>query len=107
MKGGLGNIMKQAQAMQENMKKAQDELAEMEVVGQSGGGLVSITMSCRHDVRRVKIDPELVGDEVDVLEDLVAAAFNEALNKVESTTQEKMGGLTAGLNLPGGMKLPF
>ena len=107
MKGGLGNIMKQAQAMQENMKKAQDELAEMEVVGQSGGGLVSITMSCRHDVRRVKIDPELVGDEVDVLEDLVAAAFNDALNKVESTTQEKMGGLTAGLNLPGGMKLPF
>ncbi len=107
MKGGLGNIMKQAQAMQDNMKKAQEELADTEVVGQSGGGLVSITMSCRHDVRRVSIDPELVGDEVDVLEDLVAAAFNDALNKVESTTQEKMGGLTAGLNLPGGMKFPF
>ncbi|MCP4010503.1 MAG: YbaB/EbfC family nucleoid-associated protein [Proteobacteria bacterium] len=104
---GLGNMMKQAQAMQENMKKAQDELAEMEVEGQSGGGLVSIVMSCRHDVRRVKIDPELAGDEVDVLEDLVAAAFNDALRKVEATTQEKMGGLTEGLNLPGGLKLPF
>ncbi len=104
---GLGNMMKQAQAMQENMKKAQDELAEMEVEGQSGGGLVSIIMSCRHDVRRVKIDSELVGDDVDVLEDLVAAAFNDALRKVESITQEKMGGLTAGLNLPGGLKLPF
>lgn len=107
MKGGLGNIMKQAQAMQENMQKAQEELAETEVVGQSGGGLVSITMSCRYDVRRVSIDPELVGDEVDVLEDLVAAAFNDALGKVESATQEKMGGLTAGMNLPGGMKFPF
>ena len=107
MKGGLGNMMKQAQAMQENMKKAQDELAEIEVEGQSGGGLVSIIMSCRHDVRRVKIDPELAGDDIDVLEDLIAAAFNDALNKVEAATQEKMGGLTAGLNLPGGMKLPF
>ena len=107
MKGGLGNMMKQAQAMQENMKKAQDELAEIEVEGQSGGGLVSIIMSCRHDVRRVKIDPELAGDDIDVLEDLIAAAFNDALNKVEAATQEKMGGLTAGLNLPDGMKLPF
>jgi DNA-binding YbaB/EbfC family protein len=107
MKDGLSNIMKQAQAMQENMKKAQDELAEIEVGGQSGGGLVSIIMSCRHDVRRVKIDPELAGDDIDVLEDLIAAAFNDALNKVEAATQEKMGGLTAGLNLPGGMKLPF
>ena len=107
MKGGFGNIMKQAQAMQENMQKAQEELAEMEVEGQSGGGMVSIRMSCRHDVRRVKIDPELVDDDVEVLEDLVAAAFNDALNKVESATQEKMGGLTAGLNLPGGMKMPF
>ena len=107
MKGGLGNIMKQAQAMQENMQKAQAELAETEVVGQSGGGLVSITMTCRHDVRRVAIDPELVGEDVDVLEDLVAAAFNDALAKVEATAQEKMGGLTAGMNLPGGMKFPF
>ncbi len=104
---GLGNMMKQAQAMQENMKKAQEELAEMEVQGQSGGGLVSIVMSCRHDVRRLKIDPELVSNDIDVLEDLVAAAFNDALRKIETTTQEKMGGLTAGLNLPGGMKLPF
>ncbi len=104
---GLGNMMKQAQAMQENMKKAQEELGEMEVTGQSGGGLVSIIMSCRHDVRRVTIDPELVGNDIDVLEDLVAAAFNDALRKVEATTQEKMGGLTAGLDLPGGMKLPF
>jgi len=107
MKGGLGNIMKQAQAMQENMQKAQQELADVEVQGQSGGGLVQITMSCRHDVRRVKIDPELVGDDVEVLEDLIAAAFNDALKKVESTTQEKMGGLTAGMNLPGGLKMPF
>jgi DNA-binding YbaB/EbfC family protein len=104
---GLGNMMKQAQAMQENMKKAQEELAEMEVEGQSGGGLVSIIMSCRHDVRRVAIDPELAGDDIEVLEDLVAAAFNDALRKVEATTQEKMGGLTAGLDLPGGLKLPF
>lgn len=107
MKGGFGNIMKQAQAMQENMQKAQEELAEMEVEGQSGGGMVTIRMSCRHDVRRVQIDPELAGDDVDVLEDLIAAAFNDALNKVESATQEKMGGLTAGMNLPGGMKMPF
>ena len=107
MKGGFGNIMKQAQAMQENMQKAQEELAELEVEGQSGGGMVSIRMTCRHDVRRVQIDPELVDDDVEVLEDLVAAAFNDALNKVESATQEKMGGLTAGMNLPGGMKMPF
>lgn len=107
MKGGLGNIMKQAQAMQENMKKAQDELSEIEVEGQSGGGLVSIKMSCKHDVRRVKIDPELAGDDIEVLEDLITAAFNDALNKVETTTQDKMGGLTAGMNLPAGIKLPF
>ncbi len=107
MKGGLGNIMKQAQAMQENMQKAQAELADIEVQGQSGGGMVSITMTCKHDVRRIKVDPELVDDDVEVLEDLVTAAFNDALNKVESTTQEKMGGLTAGMNLPGGLKMPF
>ena len=107
MKGGLGNIMKQAQAMQENMQKAQEELATVEVEGQSGGGLVRINMTCRHDVRRVNIDPELLGDDVDVLEDLIAAAFNDALKKVETTTQDKMGGLTAGMNLPGGLKMPF
>ncbi len=106
MKGGLGNIMKQAQAMQENMKKAQEELADIEVVGQSGGGMVEITMNCRHAVRRVAIDPDLAGDDIEILEDLIAAAINDALKKVETTTQEKMGGLTAGLNIPG-MNLPF
>ncbi|MCH2189301.1 MAG: YbaB/EbfC family nucleoid-associated protein [Gammaproteobacteria bacterium] len=108
MKGGLGNIMKQAQAMQENMQKAQEELGNIEVVGESGGGMVKLTMTCRHDVKRVEIDPELVGDveDKDVLEDLVAAAMNDAVRKVEKTTQEKMAGLTGGLNIPG-MKMPF
>ena len=106
MKGGLGNIMKQAQAMQENMQKAQEELASVEVSGEAGGGLVKVTMTCRHDVRRIEIDPALLEDEKEVLEDLVAAAFNDAVRKVESTTKEKMSGLTAGLNIPG-MKLPF
>ena len=108
MKGGLGNLMKQAQAMQENMQKAQDELASIEVVGESGGGMVKLTMTCRHDVKRVQIDPVLVGDVEDreVLEDLVAAAMNDAVRKVEKTTQDKMAGLTGGLNIPG-MKMPF
>lgn len=100
--------MKQAQAMQENMQKAQDELAAIEVVGESGGGMVKLTMTCRHDVKGVQIDPELVGDAEDreVLEDLVAAAMNDAVRKVEKTTQDKMSGLTGGLNIPG-MKMPF
>lgn len=108
MKGGLGNIMKQAQAMQENMQKAQEELAKLEVTGESGGGMVKLVMTCRYDVRRVSIDPELVGDAKDreMLEDLVAAAMNDAVRKVEKTTQDKMSGLTGGLNIPG-MKLPF
>lgn len=108
MKGGLGNIMKQAQAMQENMQKAQEELATIEVVGESGGGLVKLTMNCRHDVKRVSIDPELLGDVEDkeVLEDLVAAAMNDAVRKVEKTSQDKMASLTGGLNIPG-MKMPF
>jgi len=108
MKGGLGNIMKQAQAMQENMQKAQEELASIEVTGESGGGMVKLVMTCRHDVKRVEIDPELVGDadDKDILEDLVAAAMNDAVRKVEKTTQEKMAGLTGGLNIPG-MKMPF
>jgi len=108
MKGGLGNIMKQAQAMQENMQKAQEELANIEVSGESGGGMVKLFMTCRHDVKRVEIDPELLGDPEDkeVLEDLVAAAMNDAVRKVEKTTQEKMAGLTGGLNIPG-MKMPF
>jgi DNA-binding YbaB/EbfC family protein len=108
MKGGLGNIMKQAQAMQENMQKAQQELASMEVTGVAGGGMVSIVMTCRHDVRKVQIDPELLGDVEDqeILEDLIAAAMNDAVRRVEKVTQEKMSGLTGGLNIPG-MQMPF
>jgi len=106
MKGQLGNIMKQAQAMQENMQKAQEELANTEVIGQSGAGLVEVVMTCRHAVRKVTIDPAMKDDDLDVLEDLIAAAMNDAVHKVEKTTEEKMGGLTAGLNIPG-MKLPF
>lgn len=106
MKGGLGNIMKQAQAMQENMQKAQEELANTEVTGESGAGMVKVTLTCRHDVRRVEIDPQLMDDDREVLEDLIAAAFNDAVRRVEKTTEEKMGGLTAGLNIPG-LKLPF
>ncbi|MGE5240667.1 MAG: YbaB/EbfC family nucleoid-associated protein [Bacteroidota bacterium] len=106
MKGGLGNIMKQAQAMQENLRKAQEQLANIEVTGSSGGGMVSVTMTCRHDVKRVQIDPGLLQDDKEVLEDLIAAAVNDAVRKVESTTQEKMAGLTAGFNIPG-LKLPF
>lgn len=108
MKGGLGNIMKQAQAMQENMQKAQAELANIEVTGESGGGMVKLVMTCRHDVKSVTIDPELVGDAEDkeILEDLVAAAMNDAVRKVEKTSEEKMAGLAGGLNIPG-MKMPF
>jgi len=107
MKGGLGNLMKQAQAMQENMQKAQDEIAKMEVIGESGGGLVKVTMTGKHEARRVEIDDSLVGEDRDMLEDLVAAAINDAAHKVEATTQERMSGMTDGLNLPPGMKLPF
>jgi DNA-binding YbaB/EbfC family protein len=108
MKGGLGNIMKQAQAMQENMQKAQAELATIEVTGESGGGMVSLVMTCRHDVKKVSIDPELIGDVQDkeILEDLIAAAMNDAVRKVEKATQEKMSDLTGGLNIPG-MQMPF
>ena len=108
MKGGLGNIMKQAQAMQENMKKAQEELANIEVTGETGGGMGSLVMTCRHDVKSVKIDPELLGDieDKEILEDLVAAAMNDAVRKVEKTSSEKMAGLTGGLDIPG-MKMPF
>ena len=105
MKNQLAGLMKQAQQMQENMKKAQEELAQTEVEGQSGAGLVKVVMTCRHDVKRVTIDPSLLSEDKDMLEDLVAAAFNAAVRKAEETTQEKMGKLTAGL--PPGMKLPF
>lgn len=107
MKGGLAGLMKQAQQMQENMKKMQEELAAVEVEGQSGAGMVKVVMTCRHDVRRVIIDPALLQDEKDMLEDLVAAAVNDAVRKVETTVQEKMAGITAGMPLPPGMKLPF
>lgn len=107
MKVGLSNIMKQAQQMQENMQKAQEEIANMEVTGESGAGLVKITMTGRHDVKSVTIDPTLIGDDKDMLEDLIAAAVNDANRRVESMTQEKMSGLTAGMELPAGMKLPF
>lgn len=107
MKGGLGGLMKQAQQMQENMKKMQEQLSSVEVEGQSGAGLVKVLITCRHDVRRVTIDPSLLADDKDMLEDLVAAAMNDALRKVESTTQEKMSGFTSGLGLPPGMNLPF
>ncbi|HRD84938.1 MAG TPA: YbaB/EbfC family nucleoid-associated protein, partial [Rubrivivax sp.] len=97
----------QAQAMQENLKKAQDELALTEVEGQSGAGLVKVTMTCKHDVKRVAIDSSLLADDKDMLEDLVAAAFNDAVRRAESVSQEKMGKLTGGMQLPGGMKFPF
>jgi len=107
MKGQLAGLMKQAQAMQDNLKKAQDELATIEVEGQSGAGLVKVTMTCKHDVKRVVIDPSLLGEDKDMLEDLVAAAFNDGIRKAEQVSQEKMGRLTAGMPLPPGMKLPF
>ncbi|MFZ0487506.1 MAG: YbaB/EbfC family nucleoid-associated protein [Arenicellales bacterium] len=106
MKGGLGNLMKQAQEMQDNMRKAQEELAGMEVTGQAGGGMVTVVMTCRHDVRRVQIDEALVNDDKEVLEDLVAAAINDAVRKAEQVAQEKMSGLTAGMNIPG-LNLPL
>jgi nucleoid-associated protein EbfC len=107
MKGQIAGLMRQAQQMQENMKKAQDALADILVEGASGGSLVKVTMTCRHDVKRVTIDPSLLADDKEMLEDLVAAAFNDALRKAEATSQEKMAGATAGMPLPPGMKLPF
>ncbi len=107
MKGGLAGLMKQAQQMQENMKRMQEELASIEVEGQSGAGMVKIVMTCRHDVKRVTIDASLMKDDKDMLEDLIAAAMNDAVRRAEATTQEKMGGMTAGMGLPAGMKLPF
>jgi len=107
MKGQLAGLMKQAQQMQENMKRMQEELANVEVEGQSGAGLVKVVMTCRYDVKRVTIDPSLLADDKDMLEDLVAAAINDAVRKVETTTQEKMGSVASGLGLPPGMKLPF
>jgi len=107
MKGQIAGLMKQAQQMQENLKKAQEEIAGMEVEGQAGAGMVKIVMTGRHDVKRVSIDPSLMSEDKDMLEDLIAAAVNDAVRRVEAATQEKMGGLTSGLGLPPGMKLPF
>ena len=107
MKGQLAGLMKQAQAMQDNMKKMQDQLASVEVEGQAGAGLVKVVMTCKNDVKRVTIDPSLLGEDKDMLEDLVADAFNDAVRKAEATSQEKMASLTAGLPLPPGFKLPF
>src|SRR3954452_23686163 len=107
MKGQLAGLMKQAQQMQENMKKMQEQLASIEVEGQSGAGLVKVTMTCKNDVKRVSIDPSLLGEDRDMLEDLVAAAFNDAVRKAEATTQEKMAGISAGMPLPPGFKMPF
>ncbi len=107
MKGGLGQIMKQAQQMQASLQKAQEELANLEVTGEAGGGMVRVMMTGRHDVRRVSIDPTLMEDDKEMLEDLVIAAFNDALRKVETTVQDKYAGMTSGLGLPPGMKLPF
>jgi DNA-binding YbaB/EbfC family protein len=107
MKGGIGQLMKQAQEMQANMKKAQEEMAAITVTGESGGGMVRITMTCQHQVQSLEIDDSLVGDDKEMLEDLVVAAFNDALRKVETTVKEKYAGMASGMGLPPGMKLPF
>ena len=107
MKGGIGQLMKQAQQMQEKMKQAQDELANITVVGESGGGMVSITMTCKNEIKKIKIDEVLFNEEKDMLEDLLIAAFNDAARRAEKKTQESMSGMTSDLNLPPGMKLPF
>lgn len=107
MKGQMGQLMRQAQQMQENLEKVQQELASLEVSGEAGGGMVKATMSCKHEVRAIEIDSALLGDDKEMLEDLVAAAVNDALRKVERAVQEKYAGMTSGLGLPPGMKLPF
>ena len=107
MKGGLGNLMKQAQKMQEDLQKAQEELAKAEVEGQAGGGLVKVVINGRHEVRRIHIDPSLMDDDKEMLEDLVAAAINDAVHRLEDHSKEQMSHVTAGIDLPPGMKLPF
>ena len=107
MKGAMGNMMKQAQKMQEDMQKAQEEIANMEVEGQAGGGMVKVIMNGRHELRRVNIDESLMQDDKEMIEDLLAAAVNDAVRKIEQESSAKMSSVTAGLNLPGGMKLPF
>jgi DNA-binding YbaB/EbfC family protein len=107
MKGGLGNLMRQAQQMQETMKKAQEELAGLEVTGESGAGMVKVTLNGRHEAKRVSIEPKLLGEDKDMLEDLLMAAINDAVKRIAARSQEKYAGLMSGLNLPPGMKLPF
>jgi len=107
MKGGIGQLMKQAQKMQEDMQKAQEEMSRLTVTGESGAGMVRITMTCCHEVRKIEIDDAVLGDDKEMLEDLIVAAFNDAVRRVEATVQEKFSGMASGLNLPPGMKLPF
>ena len=107
MKGGLGNLMRQAQQMQETMKKAQEELANLEVVGESGAGMVKVTLNGRHEAKRVSIEPKLMMEDKEMLEDLLAAALNDAVHKIAACSQEKYAGLMSGMNLPPGVKLPF
>lgn len=107
MKGGIGQLMKQAQQMQADMQKAQEEMSSITVTGESGGGMVKLTMTCKHEVRTLDIDDAMLGDDKDMLEDLIIAAFNDAVRRVEKTVQEKFSGMASGLNLPPGMKLPF
>jgi len=107
MKGGLGNLMRQAQQMQENMQKAQAELAGIEVTGESGAGMVKVTLNGHHEAKKVSIEPKLLGEDKDMLEDLLTAAFNDAVRKIAARTQEKYSGLMSGMNLPPGLKLPF
>lgn len=107
MKGGFGNMMKQAQKLQENMQRAQEEIAQLEVEGTAGGGMVKVTMTGRHEVKQVRIDPEALADDAEMVEDLVAAAINDAVRRVEEATKEKFSGLAGGMGLPPGMKLPF
>lgn len=107
MKGNIGNILKQAQAMQENMQKAQSEIAQISATGEAGGGMVKVTMNGKHEVSRVQIEPAVVGDDREMLEDLIAAAINDATHKIEAAVQQKMSGVMSGMQLPPGMKLPF
>ncbi|HMT94943.1 YbaB/EbfC family nucleoid-associated protein [uncultured Thiothrix sp.] len=107
IKGGIGNLMKQAQKMQENMQRAQQEIAQLEVTGQSGGGLVAVVITGNHACKRITIDPSLLADDKDMLEDLITAAFNDAVLRLEVATRERMSDATAGMQLPAGLKLPF
>jgi nucleoid-associated protein EbfC len=107
MRGNIGQLMKQAQMMQENVRRMQDQLGDIEVEGQSGSGMVKVVMTCKHQVRRVAIDPSLAGEDREMLEDLLVAAFNDAAQRVDATVAEKMGSVTAGMGLPPGLKLPF